>query len=105
MDAPLRVAVMLYIVIYGIAVMRGAIQEPILDFAWRTIRIVTVILLATNAASYQQYVTGLFFEALPKEISAAIAGGGLDMKSGQPFDQLLTKGIAGRPKNIRSGRY
>jgi type IV secretion system protein VirB6 len=93
-DAPLRVAVMLYVAIYGIAVMRGAIQEPILDFAWRTIRIVTVILLATNAASYQQYVTGLFFDSLPKEISNAIAGSGLDMKSGQPFDQLLTKGIA-----------
>ena len=93
-DGPLRVAVMLYIVIYGVAVMRGAIQEPILDFAWRTIRIITVILLATNAASYQQYITGLFFEALPKEISATIAGGGLDMKSGQPFDQLLTKGIS-----------
>ncbi|MBG0792484.1 type IV secretion system protein [Methylocystis sp. H62] len=93
-DAPLRVAVMLYIVIYGIAVMRGAIQEPILDFAWRAIRIVTVILLATNAASYQQYVTALFFDSLPREISGAIAGGGLDMKSGQPFDQLLTKGIS-----------
>lgn len=92
-DGPLRVAVMLYLVIYGVAVMRGAIQEPILDFAWRSIRIVAVILLATNASSYQQYVTGLFFESLPKEISNAIAGGGLDMKSGQPFDQLLNKGV------------
>lgn len=92
-DAPLRVAVMLYIVIYGVAVMRGAIQEPILDFAWRSIRIVAVILLATNAAAYQQYVTGVFFESLPKEISNAIAGSGLDMKSGQPFDQLLNKGV------------
>jgi type IV secretion system protein VirB6 len=92
-DAPLRVAVMLYVVIYGIAVMRGAIQEPILDFAWRTIRIVSVILLATNTTSYQQYVTGLFFDALPKEIGGAIAGSGLDMKSGQPFDQLLNKGV------------
>ncbi|TLG72601.1 type IV secretion system protein [Methylocystis sp. B8] len=92
-DGPLQVAVMLYIVVYGVAVMRGAIQEPILDFAWRSIRIVGVILLATNAASYQQYVTGLFFESLPKEISNAIAGGGLDMKSGQPFDQLLNKGV------------
>lgn len=92
-DAPLRVAVMLYVVIYGVAIMRGAIQEPILDFAWRSIRIVAVIMLATNAASYQQYVTGLFFESLPREISNAIAGSGLDMKSGQPFDQLLNKGV------------
>ena len=35
-----------------------------------------------------------FSNSLPKEISNAIAGGGLDMKSGQPFDQLLNKGIS-----------
>jgi type IV secretion system protein VirB6 len=93
-DAPLRIAVILYVAIYGIAVMRGAIQEPILDFAWRAIRIVTVILLATNAGSYQQYVKALFFDSLPREISGAISGSGLDMKSGQPFDQLLIKGIS-----------
>src|SRR5258708_6737806 len=67
-DGPLRVAVTLYVVLYGFAVMRGAISEPIMEFAWRAMRIVVVVLLATNSSTFQQYVTSLFFDSLPKEI-------------------------------------
>ena len=92
-DGPLRVAVMLYVILYGFAVMRGAISEPIMEFAWRAMRIVVVVLLATNSSTFQQYVTGLFFDSLPKEIGNALAGSGLNTSSGAPFDQLLSKGI------------
>jgi type IV secretion system protein VirB6 len=92
-DGPLRVAVMLYVVLYGFAVMRGAISEPIMEFAWRAMRIVVVVLLATNSGAFQQHVTGLFFDSLPKEIGNALAGSGLNTNSGVPFDQLLSKGI------------
>src|SRR5450756_1785030 len=85
-DGPLRVAVILY----GFAVMRGAISEPIMEFAWRAMRIVNVVLLATNSSTFQQYVTGLFFDSLPKEIGNALAGSGLNTNSGVPFDQLLS---------------
>src|SRR5260221_9731962 len=92
-DGPLRTAVMLYVVLYGFAVMRGAISEPIMEFAWRAMRIVVVVLLATNSSTFQQYVTSLFFDSLPKEIGNALAGAGLNTNSGVPFDQLLSKGI------------
>ena len=92
-DGPLRTAVMLYVILYGFAVMRGAISEPIMEFAWRAMRIVVVVLLATNSSAFQQYVTGLFFDSLPKEIGNALAGSGLNTSSGAPFDQLLSKGI------------
>ena len=92
-DGPLRTAVMLYVILYGFAVMRGAISEPIMEFAWRAMRIVVVVLLATNSSTFQQYVTGLFFNSLPKEIGNALAGSGLNTSSGAPFDQLLSKGI------------
>jgi type IV secretion system protein VirB6 len=92
-NGPLRVAVMLYVVLYGFAVMRGAIAEPIGEFAFRSMRIVLIVLLATNSSAFQQYVTGLFFESLPKEIGNALAGSGLNVNSGQPFDQLLAKGV------------
>ena len=92
-NGPLRVAVMLYVILYGFAVMRGAIVEPIGEFAWRAMRIVLVVLLATNSSAFQQYVTGLFFDSLPKEIGNALAGSGLNVNSGAPFDQLLSKGI------------
>ncbi|MGL9623048.1 type IV secretion system protein [Bradyrhizobium sp. U531] len=92
-DGPLRVGVTLYVVLYGFAVMRGSISEPIMEFAWRAMRIVLVVLLATNSSTFQQYVTSLFFDSFPKEIGNALAGSGLNTSSGAPFDQLLTKGI------------
>ena len=73
-DGPLRVAVMLYVVLYGFAVMRGAISEPIMEFAWRAMRIVVVVLLATNSSTFQQYVTGLFFELLAEGNRKCIGG-------------------------------
>ena len=92
-DTPLRVAVTLWVVLYGIAILRGAIREPVLDFAWAATRVVVVVALATNAGTFRTYVTALFFESLPREIGNAIAGSGLDTSSGAPFDQLLSKGI------------
>lgn len=92
-SGPLRVGLMLYIVLYGIAIIRGGVREPVMDFAWRSVRLVAIVMLATNAGTFQQYVTDLFTDALPREIGNAIAGSGLNMKSGQPFDQLLNKGI------------
>ena len=55
------------------------------------LRVVVVVLLATNSSTFQQYVTGLFFDSLPKEIGNALAGAGLNTNSGVPFDQLLSK--------------
>jgi type IV secretion system protein VirB6 len=91
---PLRVGLMLYIVLYGIAILRGAVREPVLDFAWRSVRLVAIVTLATNADTFQAYVTTLFNDTLPREIGNSIAGSGLNMSSGRPFDQLLNKGIS-----------
>src|SRR5258708_10939457 len=84
-DGPLRVAVTLYVVLYGFAVMRGAISEPIMEFAWRAMRIVVVVLLATNSSTFQQYVTGLFFDSLPKEIGNALAAARLHSQFRRPL--------------------
>jgi type IV secretion system protein VirB6 len=93
MDTPLRTAATLYVVLYGISILRGTIREPIMGFAWRSMRLVLIVALATNASTFQTYVAGLFFESLPKEVGNAIAGSGLDTSSGAPFDRLLNKGI------------
>ena len=92
-DTPLRTAVTLWVVLYGIAILRGTIRESIMSFAWSAARVIVIVALATNASTFQTYVTGLFFESLPKEIGNAIAGAGLDTSSGVPFDKLLNKGI------------
>ena len=101
----------LWVVLTGIAILRGAIREPIMSFAWSAARVAVVVALATNASTFQTYVSGLFFETLPKEIGNAIAGSGLDTSSGAPFDKLLNKGIEVATKiydqsgltNIRAG--
>jgi type IV secretion system protein VirB6 len=104
-DGPLRTALLLYVVLYGYAIMRGAIREPIVDFAWRSIRIVVIATLATRADQYQTYVGTLFFETLPTEIGNALGGSGLDMGSGAPFDSMLARGIDIAQEIYRNAGY
>lgn len=72
---PLTAAVTLYVVLYGYLVLRGSVQEPILDFAYRAIKLAIIVMLVKNAGEYQTYVTNIFFEVLPKEIAQALNSG------------------------------
>ncbi|MGK6315620.1 type IV secretion system protein [Neorhizobium sp. DT-125] len=87
---PLTAALTLYVVLYGYLVLRGSIQEPILDFAFRAIKLAIILMLVRNAADYQTYVSDLFFETLPREISSALNVG--TQPSASTFDALLDKG-------------
>ena len=62
-DTPLRTAATLYVVLYGISILRGTIREPIMDFAWRSMRLALIVALATNPSTFQTYVAGLFLIA------------------------------------------
>jgi type IV secretion system protein VirB6 len=37
-EGPLRVALVLYVLLYGYAILRGAISEPVMDFAVRSVK-------------------------------------------------------------------
>lgn len=89
-SGPLTAAVTLYIVLYGYLVLRGSVQEPILDFAYRAIKLAIIVMLAKNASEYQTYVANIFFEVLPREISQALNTGAAP--SATTFDSLLDKG-------------
>lgn len=91
-SGPLTAAVTLYVVLYGYLVLRGSVQEPILDFAFRTIKLAIIATLVTDADEYQTYVTDIFFEGLPREISQALNTGAAP--SASTFDSLLDKGHA-----------
>src|SRR5690606_17422769 len=56
-SGPLTAAITLYIVLYGYLVLRGSVQEPILDFAYRAIKLAIIVILVKNASEYQIYVT------------------------------------------------
>ncbi|WP_331375368.1 type IV secretion system protein [Sinorhizobium chiapasense] len=89
-SGPLTVALTLYIVLYGYLVLRGSVQEPILDFAFRAIKLAIIVMLVRNASDYQTYVTNIFFDTLPREISQALNSG--TAPSASTFDSLLDKG-------------
>ena len=47
---PLRIALVLYVMLYGVAILRGSISEPITDFAVRSVKLGFIYVLATTAA-------------------------------------------------------
>jgi type IV secretion system protein VirB6 len=87
---PIIAALTLYVVLYGYLVLRGSVQEPILDFAFRAIKLAIIVMLVKNASEYQTYVTNIFFDVLPREISQALNTG--TAPSASTFDSLLDKG-------------
>ncbi len=91
-SGPLTAAITLYVVLYGYLVLRGSVQEPILDFAFRAIKLAIIVMLVRDADEYQAYVTNIFFEGLPREISQALNAGAAP--SASTFDSLLDKGHA-----------
>ena len=47
---PTRLALVLYVTLYGFAILRGAIAEPIMDFAVRSLKLAAIHALATSVA-------------------------------------------------------
>ncbi|WP_439632158.1 type IV secretion system protein [Shinella sp.] len=89
---PLTAAVTLYVVLYGYLVLRGSVQDPVLEFAFRAIKLAIIVMLVKNAGEYQTYVTNVFFNVLPHEIASALNTGAAP--SASTFDSLLDKGQA-----------
>lgn len=86
---PLRVALVLYVLLYGIAILRGAISEPLMDFAVRSLKLALIYMLATTVA-YSSYVTTPLFHSLPDTLTQAISGSGAP-DVGAAFDQFFSR--------------
>jgi len=86
-DAPLRVALLLYVVLYGFAILRGAITEPVRDFAVRSIKLALLYALATTTA-YSTFVTESLFTDLPNALTRAVSGSETP-SVGAAFDQFF----------------
>jgi type IV secretion system protein VirB6 len=86
---PLRLALVLYVLLYGFAILRGAIAEPLTDFAIRSVKLALIYLLATSPA-YGDWVTQPLFHTLPDTLARAIAGtpGG---DAGSAFDSFFSR--------------
>ena len=89
--SPLRLAITLYVILYGIAVIRGAIKEPILDGVNRLIKILFIYLIATTPA-FNTYVTDPLFHSLPNFLAQSISGTN-STTLGSSFDGFLGRGL------------
>jgi type IV secretion system protein VirB6 len=88
-SGPLRAALVLYVLLYGIAILRGAISEPMMDFAVRSLKLAFIYMLATTVA-YSTYVTTPLFHTLPDSLTQAISGAGAP-DVGAAFDQFFSR--------------
>lgn len=81
---------LIYMLLWGWAMMRGAIQEPVTDGVGRLIRIGIITSLATSSALYANYVSNFLYE-WPTAFSGVIQGSAAQ-NSAQLLDQILDKG-------------
>jgi type IV secretion system protein VirB6 len=86
---PLRLALVLYVLLYGVAILRGAISEPVVDFAVRSLKLAFIYLLATTVA-YSSWVTDPLFHTLPDALTRAISGAAAP-DVGSAFDQFFNR--------------
>lgn len=86
---PLTAALVIYIVLYGIAILRGVVSEPFQDFVWRMTKICLIFVAATTVA-YKDWITEPLFHGAPSAVTQAVSG--KDYTSmGEVFDKLEDK--------------
>lgn len=88
-SGPLRAALVLYVMLYGFAILRGSISEPIMDFAVRSLKLAFIYMLATTVA-YSDWVTQPLFHTLPDTLTQAISGNSTP-NVGAAFDGFLAR--------------
>ena len=74
MTPVLSAALTLWFVAWGIMVMRGTVQEPIREYAWRFVRSSVILSFALGGAYYQSTVA-VVVRSIPDELAAAVMGG------------------------------
>lgn len=89
-EGPLRLALVLYVVLYGWAILRGSISEPILDGVVRLVKLAFIYVVATTVA-YNSYVTEPLFTDLPNWLAGAISGHTASGVGGS-FDSFFNRG-------------
>ncbi|WP_027233672.1 TrbL/VirB6 family protein [Leisingera caerulea] len=74
--APLAAAMTLYIVLYGFAIMRGMIQEPVMDFLARGIKLAIIWSLVSGVGGYTSWVSNTILTDTPAFVTGITGGRG-----------------------------
>ena len=86
---PMQAALILYVMLYGFAILRGAISEPLVDFAVRSVKLGFISMLATTTA-YSSWMTTPLFTTMPNALTQAL-GGTTSTDPGTAFDQFFAR--------------
>ena len=84
---PLKAGVVLYIVTFGILIMRGAHDGSFSEFLQRSLKL-CALALVLSPGWYQEHITKFVMVQLPNELATAITSGGKPAATGSSFDQL-----------------
>jgi type IV secretion system protein VirB6 len=82
----------LYVILWGLASMRGLIQEPITDAAIRAMKIAFIFGVGIGLASYNVYVTDTFFNA-PERLAASLKDSTSNTSAIASLDKILDQGF------------
>lgn len=75
-SAPLQTALVIYIALTGILMMRGQANEGVDGLIGRVVKFSIVLWFATNGSVYTTWVQDFFLTVLPNDITQAISTGG-----------------------------
>lgn len=82
----------LYVILWGFAMYRGLIQEPILDAAFRLIKLALIINVAIDLGIYSDLIARTLLE-LPQFLSRVVVGTEATTSASTTLDKLLTSSI------------
>jgi type IV secretion system protein VirB6 len=85
--------VTLYVVLWGIALWRGLIQEPMSDGVTRILKIVLIGTFALNSGVYSPQIAQAIFKT-PDELAGVLVSGASTASTGDALDQALQQGTA-----------
>ena len=81
-----------YVILWGLASMRGLIQEPILEAAVRIMKIVFIFGIGIKLAEYNVYVTDTFFNG-PEQLALSLTNSTSNVTALSSLDQILGQGF------------
>ncbi|MBZ2207147.1 type IV secretion system protein [Massilia soli] len=79
----------LYIILWGFAMYRGLIQEPVLDAAFRLMKVAIIMNLAISVGSYSDLIANNLF-ALPEYFVGLLGNGGTTEDSKATLDSVFS---------------
>lgn len=88
---PLKVALVLYIALTGVLIIRGQSDEAGSALLGRFLKMALVVWILTGSGVYQQYVYDFFFQTLPQGLANALTSGGTGTIDANTFDTVWVK--------------